>query len=690
MIMSIRRRLFNIALSPYFLALLVSVLVVALIPAQFNRYQASLITSNYIAASDDQLITYADLNADHFDEQIDFKVNRKGSAAIVIRSPELKTIQQHNLNGMFPHGENFFRIHDCDQDTFNEIYALIERNDSVFLCFCEFNKLYEIDFKEVFIDKLIEESSLDDYIIELQRVSDLNNDGVEEVLLLIRALFSLQPRSIYAFHPIDNSVLKSPLSYSYMSVSSVADIDGDGFKEILTGTQSTGNATEDYYPFDDSSAWLFVLDHQLEFKFPPKEFPGKQLQLKSTFFNTNKFATIIKNKGQNKNYPDAQIRVYSNEFKLLDSLILDDLIPKHTRDFVIGKLNEDFFLMNRKNNCNYLIDKNLEPVKIKSGPKLRSGHRYLIDVDSDGTDELIFWSIVNNDLVIYRDKLKYAVVIKIPIDNFSEVRKVFPRQMGEETQIFVQNGRNTYLYAYGKNPLYFLKYPFYLLIYLIILGFVLLVRKLQHIQFERKRRISDEIADLQLKTVKTRFDPHFTFNAINSIGYAIYKEDKNLAYNYVARLSDFMRDMMRDSDKIERRLQEELTSVKNYLEIEKLRFKQKLNYEIDADSLDVYIPKNLLFTFVENAVKHGLRPKEGEGCIWIRAIPHDRHHTIIIEDDGIGRTEAEKQKTVGTGSGLKMVDQILELYKNLKGKTITYTITDNHPSGTKVEIQVPV
>ncbi|MCF8233558.1 MAG: histidine kinase [Bacteroidales bacterium] len=684
-----RRKLFNIALSPYFLALLVSVIVIALIPYRFNSYQASLIKSNYSAASENQLISYADLDGNQYDEQIDFKTNLEGNAAIVIRDHELKTIGQFNLNGDYPGGTHFFSFHDCDHDDFNEVYVLIVRNDSVFLSFSELVDLKKVDFQEIYIDQLLKNSSLNDYNIGIQHIDDLDSDGVDEVLFRIRGGFSLQPRNIYAFNPVDKSLLKSPLSYSYMSVRSIADIDGDGFKEILTGTQSTGNATEDYYPFDDSSAWLFVLDHKLEFKCPPKEFPGKQLRLMSIDFGKGKIATIIKNKGQNKQYPNLQVRFYAKDCRLMDSLILDYLVPVYTREFVIDKLNEDLFLLNKGTNSIYLINKNLKTRKVRSKAKISSGHRYLKDIDLDGLDELIIWSTEKNDMLIYRDKLQHPVFIHIPGNYFGDVRLISPRQAGEETQLFVQNGRNTYLFSYGKNPMYYLKYPYYALIYLIILGFILLVRKLQHIQFERKKRISDQISDLQLKTVKTRFDPHFTFNAINAIGYAIYKEDKNLAYDYVARLSDFMRDMMQDSDKIERSLREELNSVKNYLEIEKLRFKHKLDYEVQSDGHDVLIPKNLIFTFVENAVKHGIRPKEGEGCIGIQIIPHDKYATIIIEDDGIGRAEAEKQKTTGTGSGLKMVDQILELYKNLKGKTITYKISDKVPSGTAIEIEVP-
>lgn len=154
-----------------------------------------------------------------------------------------------------------------------------------------------------------------------------------------------------------------------------------------------------------------------------------------------------------------------------------------------------------------------------------------------------------------------------------------------------------------------------------------------------------------------------------------------------------IRDIVDDSDKITRSLHKELDFIRNHLEIEKSRSKQALTFEIDIGqdiSTDTGIPKNIMLTFVENAIKHGIRPMKGTGKIIITAKGINDAVLIAIEDNGIGRKQASDIQIPGTGKGLKVVDQILDLYKNLKGIAIHYSIIDLQPQGTRIDIMIPV
>ncbi|MBC8461909.1 MAG: hypothetical protein H8D67_28395 [Deltaproteobacteria bacterium] len=111
-------------------------------------------------------------------------------------------------------------------------------------------------------------------------------------------------------------------------------------------------------------------------------------------------------------------------------------------------------------------------------------------------------------------------------------------------------------------------------------------------------------------------------------------------------------------------------------------------------NLTVEIPKNIVLTFVENAVKHGIRPKESPGKITIRIEKMiDDQMEICIEDDGAGRSVTKDAGLESTGKGLLIVEQILDLWYKLKGKRITWTIEDltgdGKPVGTRVRVVIP-
>ena len=101
----------------------------------------------------------------------------------------------------------------------------------------------------------------------------------------------------------------------------------------------------------------------------------------------------------------------------------------------------------------------------------------------------------------------------------------------------------------------------------------------------------------------------------------------------------------------------------------------------------------LVHTFVENAIKHGIKHLEGEGFLNINVANEGKSIVISVADNGIGRQKAKEYSKLSTGKGLKILDNILELYLKMKNRKISYTVDDNiingKAQGTKVIITVP-
>jgi LytS/YehU family sensor histidine kinase len=194
--------------------------------------------------------------------------------------------------------------------------------------------------------------------------------------------------------------------------------------------------------------------------------------------------------------------------------------------------------------------------------------------------------------------------------------------------------------------------------------------------------------DLNLSTQKaliSQMNPHFIFNALNSIQLFIFKNDKLASNLFLTNFADLMRKVLDNSQFQFIALYEELEALKTYMELEKARFANKFDYEIltpDNYSLsDYYIPTMILQPFVENAIWHGFSTLEGEGKIRIEILNQPSSALqISIEDNGIGR---EKAKEIATKNGKKrksfgtrLVEERFELYNRLNKSNIKFEYQD--------------
>jgi LytS/YehU family sensor histidine kinase len=235
---------------------------------------------------------------------------------------------------------------------------------------------------------------------------------------------------------------------------------------------------------------------------------------------------------------------------------------------------------------------------------------------------------------------------------------------------------------------------------LLVLGFIVfLSMQIRRTVLERRVESARQQAEtyrLQLNSVIKQFDPHFTFNAVTSVGSLIMKGEKEKAYNYFIKLSNLLRSILSDSTALLKPLEEELEFVTRYCELQKLRFGTRFEYSITVSpdvNLKTPVPKMIIQSFAENAIKHGLENKKGLGVMEIIIDSLEEGIGLTVRDNGIGRVAASGMHTSGAGTGLKNMTSILEAMNKANRKKITFKLTDlyNHgkPAGTEVKIFIP-
>ncbi|MGZ3871464.1 MAG: sensor histidine kinase, partial [Mucilaginibacter sp.] len=219
--------------------------------------------------------------------------------------------------------------------------------------------------------------------------------------------------------------------------------------------------------------------------------------------------------------------------------------------------------------------------------------------------------------------------------------------------------------------------------------------KLKQMSFEKK------LNDLTLASLKSQMNPHFIFNCLNSIKFYVEKNDTEAASLYISKFSKLIRNIL-DSARSEKvTLGAEIELIGLYLEMEQMRLKEKLQYKFDiAKNLEIdfiEIPPLLIQPYVENAIWHGLMPKERGGTIIIKVSADENHLFISITDDGIGREKAaelkRKDKFKHTSHGSTLNSDRITMF-NTKYKTNTEVmISDlkdefNYARGTMVTIKL--
>ncbi len=216
-----------------------------------------------------------------------------------------------------------------------------------------------------------------------------------------------------------------------------------------------------------------------------------------------------------------------------------------------------------------------------------------------------------------------------------------------------------------------------------------------------------EANGLKLKALRAQMNPHFLFNALNSIQTFITSDESGIAAKYLAKFALLMRQSLEYSDVETISLEKEINFLENYLYInQKLRFQNKLNYTIkihdDIEEDIMAIPTMIVQPYLENAIEHGLRAVT-EGQLILEYAPYDDNTILcVVQDNGVGRAKAAELRAANPmpnhhqSMGTSITEQRLDILNKIKNDRVKVKTIDlmnpetGRPAGTRVEIFLPI
>ena len=204
----------------------------------------------------------------------------------------------------------------------------------------------------------------------------------------------------------------------------------------------------------------------------------------------------------------------------------------------------------------------------------------------------------------------------------------------------------------------------------------------------RQRRIANQ--QLALRSLRSQMNPHFIFNALNSVNSFISGNDDRSANRFLTEFSTLMRSVMSNSEHEFISLAKEIEIIKIYLELEHFRFENKFDYQFKVNEAieeeDYLIPPMIIQPYIENAIWHGLRYKEDKGTLDVSIKLKGKNLEIIIADDGIGRVKSKELKTKNQkktkSTALRNINESIKLFNELHNIKITTETKDLHEDGT--------
>ncbi|MFT3979526.1 MAG: histidine kinase [Ferruginibacter sp.] len=223
-------------------------------------------------------------------------------------------------------------------------------------------------------------------------------------------------------------------------------------------------------------------------------------------------------------------------------------------------------------------------------------------------------------------------------------------------------------------------------------------QKEQHLALLREK-----LAASQLTALRTQMNPHFIFNALNSVQQYILEGDVDKANRYLTKFSRLQREILQHCDQHFITLEKEMEMLRLYLEFEQLRFDENFRYEMnipaDIDSSEIKIPPMLLQPFVENAIWHGLMPKQGKKELYIGfALKGEDELECTIADNGIGieasaRLQQQSNKKRHDSKGMSLVNGRLAILEQQYNHPFRLSMSDRingngEPEGTCIKLQI--
>jgi hypothetical protein len=231
-----------------------------------------------------------------------------------------------------------------------------------------------------------------------------------------------------------------------------------------------------------------------------------------------------------------------------------------------------------------------------------------------------------------------------------------------------------------------------LLSHLVLYGMVLLVKRALDareqlaLQQTETARLNEQLSKAQLSALRRQIEPHFLFNTLNAIAGLVREKRNDAAVSMIVGLSDFLRRVVDDSDRQQVPLGEELEFTQKYLDIQKVRFAERLQFSVDVpqELLPAQVPSLILQPMVENAVKHGIAQRVQGGAIRITASRSNGTLTMRVYNDGPSLPVGWETSQSGIG-----ITNVRTRLQSLYGDQFELSMRDQKPGGVEASVSVP-
>lgn len=698
------RKLIHYALSPWFVALITAIIFALLVPLAISKFDTVLL--NKIKTTNTQLYLSHDFNHDQHSEKIQISLNiPDGTPHIVFRNHLDQLLLQWNLKGDFiKRSKPVFG--DYDRNGNDELYITTFANNMLAINAYEPTVSNGLKIKHREICRLETYNGEQDWRVAAAGVHDLNGDDYGELLLSVCSGFTLQPRALFAWDIRNDSIFRSPASGSaFIKRLSVIRLPDNG-ETLITGTiTSTNNYAEHHennIPREDSCSWLMVFNGNLEYLFEPVPFPGHPTEVWPEFVTCDNSVKILV-KTVNTGIPDYPdfLALYNLKGEKMKERVFEHLKQRVASLQGIGEgppFNE-IVTISRNNKIGRLrSDLTFEMDDLPGHPGRMIDQQ--VDLNNDGMYDLILMDKTHSKISIYPDGFHHPVNIDLGPDSFdSHTGIISVKHNGDaKPEIWISWPENMMVFKVSENPLFPWRHLYYLLVYIAFLAFIFLIQKLYVIRKKRMEELKQKMILLELKSIKNRMSPHFIFNVMSTLSNQVLKGDKMDAYDSITKFSGLLRETFESSDKHAIQLKDELSLVEKFVHLQWLRFSGKFDFNIHVDdnvNLAQIIPKFAVWTYVENAIKHGIFHKKEGGMLLVK-ISADKGYTMIeVDDNGIGRRAAAALSGRRKGLGLSIMHEYFAVFNRNNLRKLTYEIIDKYdewkePAGTLVRIRIPV
>jgi LytS/YehU family sensor histidine kinase len=206
-------------------------------------------------------------------------------------------------------------------------------------------------------------------------------------------------------------------------------------------------------------------------------------------------------------------------------------------------------------------------------------------------------------------------------------------------------------------------------------------------QIDQRERLESQASSAQLAMLRYQLNPHFLFNTLNSISTLVLLKQTERANAMLARLSSFLRYTLANEPTAQVTLAQEVETLKLYLEIEKMRFEDRLrpHFKIESETIGARLPSLLLQPLIENAIKYAVTPAENGADIWLTAVREGQAVRIEVADNGDG-SATEIAASPSTGVGLANIrDRLAQAY----GPAHRFETKTNDRGGFSVVLEIP-